>query len=359
MADNVIIVDWFAFTLHNGMTAEQVIDFLGVSGCSWIEMCGHYGYSQALYCGGIWIMWDGRTDDMGICVEMSGQGCRQFESYSAKSFAQLFDDVAADEQQYHVTRLDVAFDDIDKDGKGLLDIVQICKYAYSGRYVGKFTKSHPEVDVDTDQNGIVTRAHSCYFGSPQSEVRIRFYDKAQERGGLGYHWIRCELQLRRDRALAFIKRNETWGERFFGVINNYVRLIIPSKTDSNRRRAPSPVWWEKFLNSVEKITLYTPKGVEYNLTKLERYVFQQAGNSIDTYIQCVGELKFREMLKHRDSFLNANQQALINECKQLNAEKLAEYVKKHPILRHRRSERSDTNSTGQVNSAAESPVHSE
>ena len=101
------------------------------------------------------------------------------------------------------------------------------------------------------------------------------------------------------------------------------------------------------------------KGVEYNLTKLERYAFQQAGNSIDTYIQCVGELKFREMLKHRDSFLNANQQALINECKQLNAEKLAEYVKKHPILRHRRSERSDTNSTGQVNSAAESPVHSE
>lgn len=97
---------------------------------------------------------------------------------------------------------------------------------------------------------------------------------------------------------------------------------------------PRIAWFESYEMGKDNVFVYTPKGVEYNLTKLERYVFQQAGNSIDTYIQCVGELKFREMLKHRDSFLNANQQALINECKQLNAEKLAEYVKKHPILRH-------------------------
>lgn len=110
-----------------------------------------------------------------------------------------------------------------------------------------------------------------------------------------------------------------------------MRFIVPSKTDTNRRRAPSPVWWEKFLQSVEKISLYTPKGVEYNLTRLERYVFQQAGNSIDTLIQCVGELKFREMLKHRDSLLNANQQALIDEYKHINEEKLNEILKKMPL----------------------------
>ena len=87
----------------------------------------------------------------------------------------------------------------------------------------------------------------------------------------------------------------------------------------------------KFLLSVEKISLYTPKGVEYNLTKLERYLFNQAGNSIDTYIQCVGFQKFREMLKHRDSLLNANQQALIDEYKQINAEKLEEIRRKMPL----------------------------
>lgn len=331
MQDNIILVDWFSITLHNNMTIEQVKDFLGLgSACSWLERSGHYGYKQAHFCGGIWIMWDGFGDDMGVCVEMSGQGCRQFETSSCKSFAQLFEEVVADEQQYHVTRLDVAYDDIDKEGGGLLDIVKICKFAYSGRFISKFRKAHPEADCEPDQDGYVDRAHSCYFGSPKSEFRIRFYDKAKERGGLGYHWVRCELQLRRERALEFLKLKVGWGERYFGVLNNYLRFIVPSKSDSNRRRAPSPVWWDMFLQSVQKISLYTPKGVEYNLTKLERYLFQQAGNSIDTYIQCVGVLKFREMLKHRDSLLNANQQALIDEYKQINLERLKELWNRNP-----------------------------
>lgn len=277
-------------------------------------------------------MWDGHREDMGICVEMSGQGCRQFETSSCISFSQLFEKVIASAEQFHVTRLDVAYDDIDKteNGKGLLDIFKICKFAYTGRYISKFSKSHPEVDVDTDQHGNCVRAHSCYFGSPKSELRIRFYDKAQERGGLDYHWVRCELQLRRERAFAFLSLKESWGDRFFGVLNNYLRFIVPSKTDTNRRRAPSPAWWDNFLQSLDKISLYTPKGVDYNLTKLERYVFNQAGNSIETYIQCVGFMKFREMLKHRDSFLNANQQALIDEYNHINDEKLKELWNKHP-----------------------------
>ena len=88
MSDNIILVDWFSFTLHNNMTIEQVKDFLGLgTACSWLERSGHYGYKQAHYCGGICIMWDGFGDDMGVCVEMSGQGCRQFETSSCKSFA--------------------------------------------------------------------------------------------------------------------------------------------------------------------------------------------------------------------------------------------------------------------------------
>lgn len=61
-----------------------------------------------------------------------------------------------------------------------------------------------------------------------------------------------------------------------------------------------------------------------------RYV-NKSRNSIDTFIQCVGLQKFREMLKHCDSLLNANQQTLINEYKQINAEKLKEIHKKMPL----------------------------
>ena len=61
-----------------------------------------------------------------------------------------------------------------------------------------------------------------------------------------------------------------------------------------------------------------------------RYV-NKSRNSIDTFIQCVGLQKFREMLKHRDSLLNANQQTLIDEYKQINTEKLKEIHKKMPL----------------------------
>lgn len=45
----------------------------------------------------------------------------------------------------------------------------------------------------------------------------------------------------------------------------------------------------------------------------------------------MGLQKFREMLKHRDSLLNANQQTLIDEYKQINAEKLEEIRRKMPL----------------------------
>ena len=61
-----------------------------------------------------------------------------------------------------------------------------------------------------------------------------------------------------------------------------------------------------------------------------RYVIKSR-YSIDTFIQCVGLQKFREMLKHCDSLLNANQQTLINEYRQINAEKLKEIHKKMPL----------------------------
>lgn len=336
MTDNIILVDWLTFSIRGEQlpTAAAVIDMLGLTGAGFLSRNGHYGYRSAVYFGGIWIMYDGR-DDMGICVEMSGQGCRQFETSSVISFAQLFDVLVSGSDRnlpicYNITRLDVAYDDIDHDGSGLLDIVKICKSAYQGRYISKFAQSMPQVDCVVDQSGKVDRAHTCYFGSPKSEVRIRFYDKAQERGGLGYHWVRCELQLRDERAYNFLVCKDTWGNRFFGVLNNYLRFVTPNKHDSNRRRWASPKWWTEFLQSLDKISIYTAKGVDYNLTRLEHYIIEQCGNSIDTFIQCVGMLKFQQLLKHRDSYLNANQQALVIECQAARDKQLKDYWERNP-----------------------------
>ena len=77
---------------------------------------------------------------------------------------------------------------------------------------------------ETKEKGFEHPAKTVYFGSAKSEVRFRIYDKAQERGGLGYHWVRFEMQLRRERAFNFLVSELVLGERFCGVSDLGYRL---------------------------------------------------------------------------------------------------------------------------------------
>ena len=331
MTENIILVDWFSFTVKE-FDLRELIGWLGLSNIDWIDCKGHYGYSSGKFYGGMWILYDGR-DDMGICVEFSGQGCRQYETSGNRPLHQLVNDVS-NIPSSNITRLDVAFDDIDHDGSGLLDVQKIERLARLDRYISKFgSRSGEWSGKHSDGDDKNPLAYSVYFGSARSDVRFRIYDKSQERGGLDYHWVRYEIQLRRQAAFNFIKLDGTIGHKFYGVINNYLRFITPNKSDSNRRRWASPEWWTKFLAHTEKISVFTRKDVDYNLSRLERYVMQQAGNSIVTYINCVGWFKFREVLNSREQELNPNQLKLVDEYKQLISDKTDEYYKKHPYSR--------------------------
>lgn len=331
MDTNIILVDWFSFTLKE-LDLHTIIGWLGLNSIDWVECKGHYGYSAAKFYGGMWILYEGR-ENMGICVEFSGQGCRQYETSGNRPLHQLVNDVASIPTA-NITRLDIAFDDVDHDGDGLLDVRKIERLARHDRYISKFgIRSGEWSGKHTDGSDKNPLAYSVYFGSPRSDVRFRIYDKAQERGGLDYHWVRFEIQLRNEPALNFIKQDGAIGHKFYGVINNYLRFIVPSKTDTNRRRWASPEWWTKFLAHTEKISVFTCKDVDYNLSRVERYVYYQAGNSIRTLIECVGWFKFREMLNALESELNPNQQKLVEEYKQIAEEKKNEYYKKRPGTR--------------------------
>ncbi len=157
-------------------------------------------------------------------------------------------------------------------------------------------------------------ALTVQFGSKKSEMLLRIYDKAQERGGLDYHWVRAELQLNRQRAAGFIAEllnGKSVGELYAGVLRNYLRFI---HLDHSRRERCSVVgWWDNFLDGAEAVKIYSAKTVEYNLARVREYVINQAGNCIDTYIACVGEEKFMEDLRNRESQLNENQRRVIEE----------------------------------------------
>lgn len=328
-SENIILIDWFAFSCKLE-DPHLIIDSIGLSSVKFITTSGHYGYKSAKYYGGIWVLYDGR-DGMGCCVEMSGQGCRQYETSGDRKLEDLVNFVASNHADFHITRLDVAFDDVDHVGRGLLDVQKIDGLARRDRYVSKFkSKSGSWSAKHSDDSAPDKIAYSVYFGSSQSDVRFRIYDKSMERGGLDYHWVRFEIQLRDDSALNFITSPGTVGSKFSGVINNYLRFIVPQKNDSNRRRWPSPSWWVNFVSSTEKISLYTAKDIEYNLSRLERYVLMQCGNSILTYIQCVGLPYFYQSVQGREDFLNEHQRKLVSEYNELELDRLKKIWKAHP-----------------------------
>jgi len=320
--ENIILYDWLSVTSHKDRP-EDIIRLIGMEDVEFADTYGFHGYRRSLYYDGIRINFDG-TEEMGVNLEMSGQGCRVFETFGHGDWKHLFRTFTFDDKTYNIKRLDIAFDD----HTGLLDISKIARSTRKGWYAAK--SQNNDVIYSTRK---AIKGTSVNIGSKQSDVLIRIYDKAAERKLPEKHWIRCELQLRRERAQNFILLDKPIGEAFGGVLNNYLRFVRPTGNDSNIRRWKTETWWNSFVNSVEKISLYTKKDIEYNLMRVEKYIFKQAGNSIDTYIKCMGLDYFLTSLKKRETHLKLHQKALIEQYNRETGETVGEYEDKEATVR--------------------------
>lgn len=302
ITENVILYDWVSFTSKKH-TPEQLIAALGLSHCPWTETKGARGYRDRKYFSCISVHYNGR-DDMGVWVEMSGQGCRTFESMSKVGWDNLFKFIH--ENDLNMTRLDVAYDD----HTGILDIQQVAEDTRKRRFISRSDKYqvHYSGDTGSDEEGL-----TIDIGSPQSKVVIRIYDKAIERGHSNkeMHWVRCEMQLRDDRALQFTKIPRPIGEAFAGVLLNYLRYVVPNDGDSNKSRWEMTDYWYALVGDAERISIYSAPGMEYNEGRCKHYVVNQAGNAIDACIQMYGLYEFEKMIQDRQTLPNPKYAALI------------------------------------------------
>lgn len=79
--ENLILFDWLTFTSHCD-NPESVMQLLGLKYVPWQKMDrGRNGYRQRYFFKNISILYDG-AENVGVCVDMSGTGCRAFETYS-------------------------------------------------------------------------------------------------------------------------------------------------------------------------------------------------------------------------------------------------------------------------------------
>lgn len=271
---------------------------MGLSSCPWQEIKGAHGYRDRKYFSSISVHYNGR-EDMGVWVEMSGQGCRAFESISQLGWPGLFSFIS--ESGLKITRLDVAFDD----HTGILHMRDIIEDTQDGNFVSR---------SDYWETVLSSKGSTVQIGSPQSKVLVRIYDKARERHcEEGTHWNRVELQLRDDRAIQFTRLQLPIGEAFSGVLLNYLRYVIPDGEDSNRWRWPMRPYWLDMLEVLTPISIYTAPGLEYNVDRCREYVVNQAGNAIDCLIKIYGLNEFRTMIDNRSTSTNPKYENLVQQ----------------------------------------------
>lgn len=278
--ENLILFDWLTFTSKVD-DPFALTRLLGLDHVSWEQMeRGQNGYRQRWMFENINILFDG-AENMGCCVNITGQGCRALESYSSipdpwqHIFRCIFDELN-DEGDYKITRLDMAFDD----HTGILDIEQIHDDTDDHNYVSRSKKWMVQYGSE---------GTTIYNGSPKSNMYIRIYDKAAERELADTHWIRVEMQMRDEIAKGFAQQllSQPVGIVYRGVLHNYLRYVVPV-SDTNRSRWPLTPYWAELLDNVQRISVWAAPGVDYNEFRLRNYIVNQTGNALECYLHIFG-----------------------------------------------------------------------
>lgn len=314
MRNNQIIYDYLTFSskIHSHL---GMIELLGLQNVRFELLPGRYNYHDRLYFEGISINYNGRAD-MGICVEMSGQGCRTWEKYGNSDYDMIFSEIVqnysdeADKRQMNITRLDVAYDDF----TGLLDLPLLCRETQLLNFVSRFE----DWDVHTGNKGI-----SVNHGSPASRVYIRIYDKKLEQERKHKldlsdvpHWVRCELQLRKECALGFIRLPDIIDKNYFVVLNRYLRYIVPTDNQTNKSMLDTAPYWLQFIDSFSAESIFYKPATNYSFDKLYGFVNNQLSGAISTYIDIVGVEQFLKDIHNsrKGKKLNSKYTALKEQC---------------------------------------------
>lgn len=313
--ENTYIIDWLSFTCKMGNPLE-VIELVGLGNLTFSETDrGRYGYDLGYTVDGlINVFYSAKRSDMGVHVEMTGQGVRKYETImqvDKVTWRQVFEHLRSFAT---FSRIDLALDEYE----GLVGFADIIKKIERGEHVGRCRSF--KVISGRDSNGQHTGT-TIYMGSNKSDLMLRVYEKNYERQAKGYEidvpiWNRWELVLKHEKANDFVTRylddGHSFGNLFGGILADLIRFVEPGE-DTNKSRWQTSTWWSDFLAKTEPIQL---KGKEYqpSLAKTLNWI----ENSTITAIKGLSEIAKGE---------NVDFLQLLQECQNGNEDKIGKMKK--------------------------------
>ena len=320
-----VLVDWLTFSVKEQDPAKVIREYLGLDPELFQDAgYGLLGYNRVLRFSDICVCYEPRENDffrdMGVCVSMSGNGCRAFETMSKLTqagqdsvFPTLFQLLAADETA-NVSRIDIACDD----REGFLNMEEIVEKVQANEINSRMTKRSVIVSFDGTQRS----GSTIYLGAPSSDFRVRIYDKALEEGVDG-HWIRVELVMRHKNAAAFVEQMNSApsvGKLAAQVVNDKFSFI--ERDDSNITRCTVCGWWQSFVDELESVRLVARCVVQHSVERIENWIESQVGPSLAVILNTLGWPHLFELARAAAGRLSARQLSLISDYNALQAARL-------------------------------------
>jgi DNA relaxase NicK len=284
-------VDWFGGTFPDPLTPAEVFARLGLE----LEQTrqlerGQNGYRQGLAWGDVRVYFDGNPG-MGVNVQMSGDACREYEQkHGAGCWTKLFGELLA--AGGHATRLDLAIDDHTQ----ALDLTTMERHPIRSRI-----KNGARVVAQQDKDGN-RNAATLYYGEPTSMTMVRFYDK-QAQKGTDFPWVRCELQLRKDRAqtaMQLLHAGMQVGELVVCYLKGHLTFVEPNPADTNRARWDAAAWWESWLGDVERLSLVVQGKVAKTIEEAKGWVMKQLAPTLATIRRGISPTAWATFLQELD-----------------------------------------------------------
>ena len=320
-----VLVDWLTFSVKEQDPAKVIREYLGLDPELFQDAgYGLLGYNRVLRFSDICVCYEPRENDffrdMGVCVSMSGNGCRAFETMSKLTqagqdsvFPTLFQLLAADETA-NVSRIDIACDD----REGFLNMEEIVEKVQANEINSRMTKRSVIVSFDGTQRS----GSTIYLGAPSSDFRVRIYDKALEEGVDG-HWIRVELVMRHKNAAAFAEQMNSApsvGKLAAQVVNDKFSFI--ERDDSNITRCTVCGWWRSFVDELESVRLVARCVVQHSVERIENWIESQVGPSLAVILNTLGWPHLFELACAAAGRLSARQLSLISDYNALQTARL-------------------------------------
>lgn len=336
-----LLIDYITFSIKP-VTAELfdldfVLEFLGldVNDFTMIGPRMHYARCYVNQNGvNVYESVGNRVQEMGICVSMSGAGCRYFESNLKDGefcenaevwvqFLRRLRELNFKGYAVNISRIDIAADDKASGGEDFLldlDNVESCsnarEFVSQFRHMENYTSKHI-------MTGKIT-GRCIYFGSIKSAVCCRFYDKLAEQR-MKYakdaaklkeldgvtHWVRMEFVFKKKQAIKLVNAicdSPDFALFYAKLVNGYVRFVDPD--NDNVTRCTMKSWWRRFIGTLEHANLSTGDFKPYGFGRVCNYYLKYLSTTIFTLMSRLSPSEFFDMTrehaagrlrkKHRD-----------------------------------------------------------